>query len=120
MFSYDEIKEIIREEIIKLIRESQQDSSADEADGDPDLASEAAPKRKRVVRKGKLRFKMTCPDGWSWDKNKNICVLPPRSTQIKRSRASKRGARKRRAFTSRISKNRRKSMRKLRPSLKRK
>lgn len=124
------LKSVIREEIYKMLSEVDSDLRVDEDEPQEEQceevsedeleASEAAPKRKRVVRKGKLRFKMTCPDGWSWDRHKNICVLPPRATQIKRSRAAKRGSRKRKAFSSRIAKSRSKAMRKLRKPLKKK
>lgn len=122
MHDHIEIKNLIREEVLKFLEEIESDTGHETKGCANKLPepSEAAPKRKRVVRKGKLRFKMTCPDGWSWDRTKNICVLPPRSTQIKRSRAAKRGSRKRRAFTGRIAKSRRRSMRKLRPPLKKK
>jgi hypothetical protein len=117
------LKSVIKEEVYSFLSEVDSDLKAEEDEHsdkieDEDESSEAAPKRKRVVRRGKLRFKMTCPDGWSWDKKKNICVLPPRSTQIKRSRAAKRGSRKRRAFAGRIAKSRKKSMRKLRKPFK--
>lgn len=124
------LKSVIREEIYKMLSEVDsdldveddvlQDEEYEEAAEEEPEASEAAPKRKRVVRKGKLRFKMTCPDGWSWDRHKNICVLPPRATQIKRSRAAKRGSRKRKAFAARIAKSRSKALRKLRKPLKKK
>lgn len=117
------LKSIIAEEVYKIISEvdSELDVQEDELQDDEyeewseeEESSEAAPQRKRVVRRGKIKYKMTCPDGWSWDRHRNICVLPPRSTQIKRSRASKRGSRKRRAFSSRIAKSRTKAMRKKR------
>lgn len=137
------LKSIIREELVLLLSEDMgidiegdgtlddefsdlttpeegESKETEEEESDVQKGSEAAPKRKRVVRKGILKYKMTCPKGWSWDRHKNICVLPPRSTQIKRSRASKRGSRKRKAFATRIAKSRTKAMRKLRKPLKKK
>ncbi len=136
------LKSVIREELVILLSEdmgidiegdgafgdeftdvvSPDEEIEEESDEEEDVegGSEAAPKRKRVVRKGVLKYKMTCPKGWSWDRHKGICVLPPRSTQIKRSRASKRGSRKRKAFAGRIAKSRSKAMRKLRKPLKKK
>jgi hypothetical protein len=84
-----------------------------EEENDDDM-EEVAPTRKRVIRKGTVKYKMKCPGEWSWSSSKKMCVKPNRQTQIKRSRAAKKGNRIRRARRVSQQKSRTRSLRKLR------
>lgn len=132
-----ELKKIIQEEVNSIIlemddlsdfeiqndfKQSAENEKEDEKepvfesdeDEDEDEMEEVAPTRKRVVRKGKIKYKMKCPGEWSWNASRGICVKPTRQTQIKRSRAAKKGNRIRRARRVSQQKSRRRSLRKLR------
>lgn len=129
-----ELKKIINEEISNVLLEMdnlsdfeiQNDfqNSADQEQEDEkipvfeseeeDEMEEVAPNRKRVVRKGIVKYKMKCPGEWSWSTSKKMCVKPTRQIQIKRSRAAKKGNRIRKARRVSQQKSRTRSLRKLR------
>ena len=74
---------------------------------DENELNEKAPKRTRVVRDGKKVVKLQCPSGYKLVGKK--CVKQSAAEKRTRSKASKRGAKKKSQQTS-ISRKRKKSM----------
>ena len=66
-------------------------------------------KFKRVIRKGKVKRKLFCPEGFKADGN--VCRKMSPSEALKRKRANKRAARKRKVKMSQILRKRAKSIR---------
>ena len=75
---------------------------------DENELNEKAPKRTRVVRDGKKVVKLQCPSGYKLVDKK--CVKQSAAEKRTRSKASKRGAKKKKSQQTSISRKRKKSM----------
>lgn len=77
-------------------------------DGD-ELLTEAAARRKYVIRKGKKVLKYMCPRGYI-KSGKRTCKRSTGAAKMKRSRSARKSARKRKGQRASIARKRRKSL----------